>query len=248
MVEEDSWRKRDHKKIALEKLGDAVVLFKKERYLASLYIVGYAFEMGIQYELRQLGERRIVENQARAVITRLSADAIAFYTNQQNHTNAGVSSLWEQSRGLSQRNLAMDKLYDFITKIIHLLKTNNNRMPPKELNTLIKNRPLFWAIVKGRLDSNIPDVEGHHDTIKLFETLAEWYLVLGEPMEASTIYENFKSLKWKVELRYEYTKDHMLEKEYCQKARKGIGLAYQLLTQIMGCKRDDLPNIQKLKC
>jgi len=251
MVKED-WRKREHKKIAVEKLDDAVVLFKKERYLASLYIVGYVFEMWIQYELTQLGEIRLDEKRALAVITRLSVDAIAGYNNQKNSTATGISSLWEQSKSLrkkvSQKNLTVDKLYDFITKIIDILGTNNNREQPKELNAIIKERLLFWAIVKGRLDSKSPDVDGHHDTIKLLEILTEWYLVLGESREVDIIYESFKSLEWKVELRYEYTKDNTLKQEYCRKAKKAIELAYQLLTGTMNCKAADLPNVQKLKC
>jgi len=254
MVKED-WRKREHKKIAVEKLDDAVVLFKKERYLASLYIVGYVFEIWIQYELTQLGEIRLDEKRALAVITRLSVDAIAFYNNQKNFTATGISSLWEQSKSLrkevSQKNLTVDKLYDFITKIIDILGTNNNREQPKELNAIIKERLLFWAIVKGRLDSKSPDVDGHHDTIKLLEILTEWYWVLGESRKVEIIHkslDSFKSLEWKVELRYEYTKGNTLKQEYCRKAKKAIELAYQLLTETMNGKAADLPNIQKLKC
>jgi hypothetical protein len=247
MTKED-WRKREHKRIALEKLGDAVALFKRDRYLASFYLVGYVFEMGTQYELKRLGDIRLADETALAVVTRLSADAIVFH--QGKNPIADINNLWEQSRELHQkivqRNLSVDSLYEFMTKFTR--QSHNNIGQQKQLSAIIKDRPLFWALVKGRLDSNIPGVEGHHDTVKLLETLAEWSSVLGESRVASAIYEDFTALKWKVELRYEYTKDNTQNREYCQTARKALGLAYQLLTQIMGCKVTDLPNIQKLKC
>jgi len=252
----EEWRNRAHKKIALERLDDAIALFEKKRYLASLYIVGYVFEMVVQYELKRLGDIPLVtvkKEKTEAIVDKLASNAIYYYVNQPDPPKYMIiSNLWKQAKELREKILSINgfSVYDFLVREIEdtpCLLTNNKTVQQKQLRPLIKDRPLFWAIINGRLGSNIHGVSGHHDTVKLVEILAEWSSMLGAPGEEYTRYsQEFKSLEWKVELRYEYTQNNE-PKKFCQTAKTAIELARHFFKTVV-TEVAELPNIKEPKC
>ncbi len=252
MSDKNDWRSRKHKEIALEKLNSAVILYRNCGYLTSFYIVGYVFEMGMQYELKQLGEKTLTESQKIQIVETLGSNAISLYLETKSLNHDYVQALWSELKSIKdkirqQNNEQTEQnneqtendTYKFVLSIVDNSNSNSNSTKKsKQLTTLIKDTHLFWALVKGRLNQQAAGVDGHHDTGKLFDTVKQWYVLTGvsksdqKYVEVDQIHNNFEKLNWYVELRYQYTENR---EQYLQRAKEAIDLAERFLTKVLGC-------------
>lgn len=163
------------KKVALERLRDAIVLFKAERYTATLYMVGYVIEIGIKAEFFRLANKEISfdGNQFKKIMEHLI---------EKTSVKKSVKN-WLETFSFPPKTLK--ELFVFLERIT-------------EFHSSVKETPRFTVITQNRYSKT---EEGFHDLGKFLEALQEWKKILGEEDFSSKTY-NLKN--WKVEIRYSY--------------------------------------------
>jgi len=163
------------KKVALDRLRDAIVLFKGERYTATLYMVGDVIEIGIKAEFFRLANKEISfdGNQLKNIMEHLTEKA---------SPKKSVKN-WLDKFSFPPKTL--NGLFVFLEKI-------------SEFHSSVKETPRFTVITQNRYSKT---EEGFHDLGKFLEALQGWKKILGDESFGSKTY-NLKN--WKVEIRYSY--------------------------------------------
>lgn len=64
------WYSKDHQAIALRHLRSAQCLFDKKMFLESFYIIGYVFEIAIQFELKRIGDLSSTAKESEGIFNR----------------------------------------------------------------------------------------------------------------------------------------------------------------------------------
>ncbi|MDM8558998.1 hypothetical protein [Candidatus Parabeggiatoa sp. HSG14] len=172
------------KKVALDRLKDAIVLFKGERYTATLYMVGYVIEIAIKAEFFRIANKEISfdREQLKKIIKHLVTEKAS--------QNKSVIKWLSSTFSFPPTNLY--ELFVFFGKIA-------------ELHSSVKETPVFTVITQNRYSKT---EKGFHDIEKFLEALKGWKEILGEEGFDSKIY-NLKN--WKVEIRYSYLSETTLE-------------------------------------
>jgi len=163
------------KKVALDRLQDAIILFKGERYTATLYMVGYVIEIGIKAEFFRLANKEISfdGNQFKNIIEHLIEKA------------SPKKSFKDWLDEFSFPPKTLKEWFVFLEKIT-------------EFYNLVKGTSRFTVIVQNRHPKT---EEGFHNIGKFLEALQGWKKILGDKYFDS---KNYNLKNWKVEIRYSY--------------------------------------------
>ncbi len=165
------------KKVALDRFIDSFILFKGERYQATVYMAGYAIEIAIKAEFKRLIDKEIDK---RKII-----DIINFLAEQQS-INKEIKG-WFNSTHFSYPPKTLLQLFEFFTKITLL----HNSMHNNAYFKIIINPKNSYQ----KRDKN----DSFHNLSNYFEMLNKWKNVLYDEYSEQNNYD-FKN--WKVEMRY----------------------------------------------
>jgi len=171
------------KKVALDRLRDAIVLFKAERYTGTLYMAGYVIEIGIKAEFFRLANKRISFNGDKL------KDIMEYLTEKASPKKSFKN--WLDIFSFPPKTL--NELFIFLERIT-------------EFYSSVKETSRFKVITQNRYPK---ENEGSfHDIKRFYEELKGWKKILEEDDFGSKTY-NIKD--WKVEIRYSYPSEITLE-------------------------------------
>ncbi len=191
------------KKVALDRLRDAIALFKGERYTGTLYMAGYVIEIGIKAELYRLANKEIScdGSQLKDIIEHLT-------------------------EGITPKKSLKDWLYEFPfpPKTLYELFVFFDNIA--SLHSSVKTTPKFTVIKENKYPKT---KEGaFHNIPKFLEALNGWKKILNEGDFNSKTY-NIKD--WKVEIRYSYPSvdKTILEDD----AKKALEISLRFLEEVL---------------
>jgi len=167
------------KKVALDRLMDAIVLFNRERYTATLYMVGYVIEIGIKAEFFRLANKEISfdQDKLKKIIDHLIV----------NDKGTNLSLPKDVKKWLCTFSFPPKTLYELLVfweKIV-------------SLHSSVKGESRFTVIMQNRYPKNTDG--SFHDTNKFLKALNGWKKILDGGNFNSNTY-NIED--WKVEIRY----------------------------------------------
>jgi hypothetical protein len=238
----DAWKKKDQKKIALERLCDACALYDKKRYLASFYMAGYVFEIGIKAVLIEFDETKLSNLQSKAIY-----EVFNLILPEDIGKDDSVKKALNKIHEFKPPTTVYD-LRDYIVgltrsweNVVRNASTGKIKTDVPFLSTLIENTPLYKLLQEG---IQPPTSNGYHDMLELYDNVRKWGEILSTDdrrlQKINFFREEFQELKWSTDLRYsesiQNVKEGLNESEENldkSKARKIIYLAMLFAKEIL---------------
>ena len=216
------------KQTAQNRLRDALFLFQKERYEATLYMCGYVIELGIKAEFHRIGNISInneeINSRSKAIIKHLGTNAFK--------EKEGGYPKWLDSFKFPE---TLFEYISFINDIGQLAGQKNL----KSLHNRIDESNEFHVILTNRqLPAKDESTSTFHNISAFLQSLNEWKIAIEENNFEVDKYKIDKLLGWGTYLRYGESNPNNMEENSIQpdieeNSKKALEMAIAFLKNVV---------------